>query len=125
MGFMNKFFSSLGFESNEEDIKQSKKKEKKAKASYKLKKNKNVEKLDNIDGITVFYPEYIADCKQYVDVVKSGEALIINVDYAQEGDKEEIMAYCKGLMDALNGNVKAIEEKQFYILLPEGVEIEE
>lgn len=125
MGFMSKFFSSLGFEADEEEIKQVKKREKKAKASYKLKKNKNVEKIDNIDGVTVFYPECISDCKQYIDVVKSGEAVIINIDYAKEGEKEEIIAYCKGVMDVLNGEVRIIEEKQFYILLPEGVEIEE
>ena len=60
MGLFGKIMGAMGFQTSGEQVRP-KKKEKNisTKASYNLKKKEAVEKIDNIDGIKVYYPE---DC---------------------------------------------------------------
>ena len=125
MGFFNKVLGVIGFQSTEAP--KPRKKEKASvstKASYNLKKKEVVEKIDNIDGIKVYYPEEFSEAKNLFDVFKLGDPIIINFDYAKEIDSEKIKAYFMGISDALDMKFLSINGEHMYILLPEGVEIE-
>lgn len=119
MGFMGGIFKVLGFESeNKPKIK----KQTKTKASYKLNDNKN-SKPSQIDGVPVYYPEKCDQCKDFVSFVKEGKAIIISVEYC---DKDEALAleYIKGFVFGSKSKLVALNEK-LYLILPEGMEIEE
>lgn len=125
MGFFGKIFEALGFYSEEEENKPKKKeREKKMKASYDLKKQERSERIDNIDGIKVYYPEKFDECKKLYDIFKLGDPIIINFSYTDEVDVEKIKAYFSGVCDATNVKFISISGEVMYILLPEGVEIE-
>ena len=125
MGFFSKMLGAIGFQS-EETPKPVKKKEKNnvsTKASYNLKKKEVVEKIDNIDGIKVYYPEEYSEVKKLYEIYKVGDPIIINFDYANE-DADKIKAYFTGVSDATGVQFISINGEHMYILLPEGVEIE-
>ena len=63
MGFMGYIFKILGFESDEQPTKIKKKKS--AKASYKFKNGKSLNRAEHIDGIPVYYPENFVASKDY------------------------------------------------------------
>jgi len=125
MGFINKIFNVLGFESNTKDEKQKQKKGKKVKASYNFKRKQNVERVDNIDGVKVVYPEVFADTKKYIDYIKDEEPLIICIDFIQDGEFDKIIFYLTGAVQMAGGKCVVLEKDKYYILLPEGMEIEE
>jgi len=125
MGFINKIFNVLGFESNTKDEKQKQKKGKKVKASYNFKRKQNVERVDNIDGVKVVYPEVFADTKKCIDYIKDEEPLIICIDFIQDGEFDKIIFYLTGAIQMLGGKCVVLEKDKYYILLPEGMEIEE
>ena len=125
MGLFGKILGVMGFESDEE-VKPVKKKEKavSTKASYNLKKKEVVEKIDNIDGIKVYYPEHISEVKKLYEIFKAGDPIIVNFDYADSNESDKIKAYFYGVSDASGVKFVSINGEQMYILLPEGVEIE-
>lgn len=123
MGFFGKMMGALGFQSTEEKPKK-KEKEQSKKASYDLRKQEKVEKIDNIDGIKVFYPEEISEVKKIFQFFKNGEPIVINFEYADEIERDKIKAYFYGVADALKVKFLSINGEKMYILLPEGVEIE-
>lgn len=126
MGLFGKLFQMIGFESSSDQTKTQRKKEAavSTKASYKLNKREVVEKIDNIDGIKVYYPESFEDAKKFYAIFKNGEPIILNFDYTDENDTEKIKAYFLGVCDATNVQFVDISGEKMYILLPEGVEIE-
>jgi len=126
MGFFGKVLEAMGFQSTDEKEVKPKKKEKlvSTKASYNLKKKETVERLDNIDGIKVYYPEEYDEVKKLYEIFKAGDPIIINFDYANDADIERIKAYFSGVCDASNVKFVSINGEKMYILLPEGVEIE-
>ena len=76
MKFMDYIYKALGFET--EDVKLVKKKPAKKNATYNLKVS---EKLpDEIDGIKVFYPESLADCKEKAEYLKKETPFILILD---------------------------------------------
>ena len=123
MGIFGGLFRALGFESEDDESKPVKKKTKKTepKASYNLKKGK-IEKPDVIDGVKVLYVEGIFSAKKALEIYKKDEPVLVNVQEAE--DKERILGYLEGYVEATGGNTETIEEKTLIILLPEGVEIE-
>lgn len=125
MGVFSKILGAMGFQSDEPQ--KPRKKEKNnisTKASYNLKKKEVVEKIDNIDGIKVYYPETSSEVKKLYEIFKQGEPIIVNFDYASEQESEKIKMYFLGIADASNVQFLSINGEHMYILLPEGVEIE-
>lgn len=120
MGFMGGLFKVLGFES---ESKPKTKRETKTKASYKLKNNKHT-KPDQIDGVPVYYPEKYEQCKDFVMFVKEGKAIIISVEYCKVEDVSLAEAFMKGFALGTGSKFVVLSEK-LYLILPEGMEIEE
>ncbi len=124
MGFFGKLLGAMGFESNEQVKPKKREKNVSTKASYNLKKKEVVEKIDNIDGIKVYYPEKAEEVRKFYEIFKAGDPIIINFDYVDTVEREKIKAYFSGVCDATNVQFVSINGEQMYILLPEGVEIE-
>ena len=124
MGLFGKMLSVIGFQSTEEKPKKKEKKEP-AKGSYDLRKQETNEKIDNIDGIKVFYPEEIAEVKKIYEFFKKGDPIVINFEYADEIEGDKIKAYFYGIADASKVKFLSINGEKMYILLPEGVEVED
>ena len=126
MGFIGKILGAMGFQSTEEKEVKPRKKEKlvSTKASYNLKKKETIERLDNIDGIKVYYPEEFEEVKKLYDIFKAGDPIIINFEYTNDIESGKIKAYFSGICDASNVQFVSINGEKMYILLPEGVEIE-
>ncbi len=124
MGLFGKIFEAMGFQSNEEPKPKKKEKIVSTKASYNLKKKEVVEKIDNIDGIKVYYPEEISEVKKLYEIFKAGDPIIINFEYTNDIESGKIKAYFNGVCDASNVQFVSINGEKMYILLPEGVEIE-
>lgn len=124
MGLFGKMMGILGFQSNEEPKPKKKQKEEKTKASYDIKKQEKKEPAREIDGIKVFYPEEIAEVKDIIKIFKNGDAVIVNFDYCGEVERDKIKAYFFGVCEIANSKFLSINGEKMYILLPEGVEIE-
>jgi len=125
MSIMSKILGVLGFESAEKETKVKQKKEKKVKAKYNFKKKQKVEKRDNIDGVSVVYPESFADANKVFDYIKNNEPVIISVEFCEKDDVEKLVAYLDGSAQAVSGKIDLLEKNRYYIFLPQGVEIEE
>ena len=125
MGVFGKLFEVLGFERTEKKVRRKSKKQQKVKASYNFKKKQKVEKIDNIDGIRVIYPEIFDDAKQYRDLVKQDQPFIISVEYSQKEELDKILSYFCGAIEMMGGELKLLEKDKYYVVLPEGMEIEE
>lgn len=123
MGFMGYIFKILGFESDEQPTKI--KKKKKAKASYRFKNGKSLNRAEHIDGIPVYYPENFVASKDYASFLKNKKAFIISVQYCDKDDAEKIVDYFQGLAYGLNAKFIVLEEDKLYLILPEGMEVEE
>ena len=54
-------------------------KHKKVKATYNFKKKEQLEKVDNIEGIKVVYPEFLSDGKKYLEYILYKKPLIISI----------------------------------------------
>ena len=126
MGFFGKIFEAMGFQSNQVSTKNVNKKEKNisTKASFKLKKRQKVEKVDNIDGIKVFYPEQLEMSKEIYEEFKKGEPVVIGFEYTEAIEVDKIKAYFSGICDASESTFVSINGEKMYILLPKGVELE-
>ena len=120
MGFMGGLFKALGFESE----KKTKSNKKQAKASYNFKKgDKN--RIDQIDGVPVYYPENFGQLKDFVEFVKEGKAIIISKEATTKEDGQRILDFLQGYVDGAKGRLIVLEEEKLYLVLPEGMEIEE
>lgn len=119
MGFMGGLFKVLGFES---ESKPKAKKQTKTKASYNLNNVKN-SKPSQIDGVPVYYPEKSEQCKEFLAFMKEGKAIIISLEYCEK-DVELALEYIKGFVFGANAKLVTLNEKLF-LILPEGMEIEE
>ena len=125
MGVMSKIFGVLGFESSDQEEFQKPKKHKKVKATYKFKKGQQLEKVDNIEGIKVVYPEVFSDGKKYLEYILYKEPLIISIEEIEEQEMIKLVAYLTGASDLNGSRLAVLEKERYYILLPEGMEIEE
>ena len=125
MGVMGKIFEFLGFENNEKESKHKPKKEKKVKASYNFKKKQRVEKIDNIDGVSVVYPEIYDDAEKILEAIRGEEPVIVSIEYCDKNDVEKVVAYITGASKMVGGDVRVLEKGRYYIFLPEGVDLED
>lgn len=121
MGFMGGIFKALGFES-ESKSKVSKKK--KAKASFSLKNGKH-NRVDQIDGVPVYYPENFEQTKDFVDFVKDGKAVIISRENLSKEEGERVLDFLNGFVYGVNAKFIDLNENKLFLILPEGMEVEE
>lgn len=118
MGFMDKLFKILGFEG--EDVKVTKKK-KAPQASYNLKITQKLP--DEIDGVKVYYPENLANCRDKVEYIKKETPFILDFRNCSHSEKNKILDYYHGVIDVL-GAKEEILDKNMYLFLPKDFEIE-
>ncbi len=119
MSFMGNIFKALGFESEEKN----KTRAKKTKASYKL--NKNKQRIDEIDGVPVYYPENFLQAKEFVDFVKQKKAIIISLESCDKEIENKILDFLDGFCFGTNAKLINLNENKLYLILPEGMEVEE
>lgn len=119
MGFMGGLFKVLGFES---ESKPKKNKKTKTKASYDLNDN-NDTKPSQIEGVPVYYPEKSGQCKDFLSFVKEGKAIILSFEYCEK-DGNLAFEFVKGFVAGCDAKLVTLSEK-LYLILPEGMEIEE
>lgn len=119
MKFMNYIYKFFGFESD--DVKVTKRTKNVQKASYNL-KVKN-ELPTEIDGIAVFYPTELAECKNKVELLKNGTAFFLDFRGVGASDKEKILDYFDGVLSVLGATTEEVE-KNLYIFLPKNMEID-
>ncbi len=118
MKFMDIFYKALGFETD--DVKIVKKKNPK-KATYNLKVSQKLP--DEIDGVKVYYPESLSDCKDKADLLKKETPFILDFRNCSNSDRMKILDYYDGVNDVLESRYETIE-KNLYIFLPKDFEIE-
>ncbi len=121
MGLMGGLFKALGFES---DTKPKTVKKKKAKASFSLKGTKK-SRVDQIDGVPVYYPENTHQVKDFISFVKEGKAVIISCESLAKEDTEKITTYLQGFVFGANAKFIDLNDEKLYLILPEGMEVEE
>lgn len=120
MGFMGKIFSALGFESETK----SKKKTQSSKASYKLKAGQGG-RVNEIDGVPVYYPENFDQAKDFVDFALQHKAVIISVESCDKEVGVRILDFLQGFCKGSNSRFIILNEQKLYLILPEGMEIED
>lgn len=120
MGFMGGIFKVLGFE-GEAKVK---KRKNKTKATYKLKNEKNV-RPNQIDGVPVYYPESLEQGQEFIGFVKKNSAIILSIEYCEKDVATRVIDYVSGFVYGANAKMIDLNNKQLFLLLPEGMEIEE
>lgn len=120
MGFMGSVFKALGFES-ETKVKT---KKPKTKATYKLKETKT-NRLEQIDGVPVYYPETFEQTREFVEFVKGRRAIIISTDACEKETGNRILDFLRGFCYGANAKFIVLSEEKLYLILPEGMEVEE
>lgn len=121
MGFMGYVFKALGFENDE----RAKPQKAKTKASYKFKDGVSTNRVDHIDGIPVYYPVTFAQAKEYGQFLKDKKAVIISIESCDKGEGQRILDYFSGVTFGMNAKFIVLDEDRLYLLLPEGLEVEE
>jgi len=119
MKLLNYVYKFLGFEAD--DVKVSKKKKSSNKASYNLKEEKSLPA--EIDGVRVFYPESLSDCKDKVDLLKKDVAFFLDFRSVSNSEKNKILDYFEGVLAVLEARVEEVDNN-LYIFLPKNVEID-
>lgn len=120
MGFMGGLFRVLGFEGEK---KPKAEKSKQSKATYTLKNTKNV-RVDQIDGVSVYYPENISQAKEFLEFVKQKKAVIISLEACDRENADKVLAFIDGFVFALPNKKVVLEEDRLYLILPEGMDVE-
>ena len=120
MGFMGNVFKVLGFEG---DSKPKASKKVQTKATYRLKKANA--RPEQIDGISVYYPEKKEQIKDFVVFSKAGKPIIISIEYLPSEEGEGIVDFLKGFVLGSNARMITLAEKKMFLILPEGMEVEE
>ena len=123
MSGIDYIFRALGFESGEK--KSNKVAKKKTRATYKLKNGKAEDRVEQIDGIPVYYPENFVQAKEYAEFLKDKKAVIISMDLCDKEQKERILDFYNGVVSAIGAKLIVLDEGRLYLLLPEGCEVEE
>ena len=118
MGFWGGIFKALGFEGE----KKSKTKTVNPKATYNL-NNQNSLRPDEIDGVSVYYPENIEQLKEFLNFIKNDKAIIISFEFCKK-DEKDVMSFLKGFSYGTDAKIVSLNEGLF-LVLPKGVEIEE
>lgn len=121
MGFMGGLFKALGFES---EGKTKTNKNKQTKASFSL-KDKKGRRVDQIDGVPVYYPENLEQVKDFLSFVREGKAVIISKETVSKEEGQRLLDYIQGFVYGLNGRLIVLTEEKLYLILPEGMEVEE
>lgn len=122
MSWMDYIFKALGFEAGE---KKSKGLKKKTRASYKLKNGAASDRVEQIDGIPVYYPENFAQAKEYIEFLKDKKAVIISTDLCDKEEKSRVLDFYQGAVLGMGAKFIVLDEDRLYLLLPEGMEVEE
>lgn len=122
MGLMGGIFKALGFES--ETKPKNKAKKVKTKATYKL-KDRDSERVDEIDGVPVYYPENLEQLKDFTEFVKQKKAIIISIEGCESEVGKRILDYLRGFAYGSNSKFIVLNEDRLYLILPEGMEVEE
>lgn len=120
MGFVNGLFKALGFESE----KKTKKVRPKTKASYKL-GDKKKNRVEDIDGVPVYYPEVFEQVTDFVEFAKQNKAIIISTEVCENEIGLRIVDFLKGFCFGANAKFIPLNENKLFLILPEGMEIEE
>ena len=124
MGFMGYVFRALGFDSDDSKPKTQKPKTK-TKASYEFKNGKTTSRVDHIDGIPVYYPTTFEQSKEYAGFLKKQKAVIISIESCSQADSQRILDYFRGVTYGMNAKFIVLDEDRLYLMLPEGLEVEE
>ncbi len=119
---MGGVFKILGFE-GESKPKGTKKTKSVAKATYSLKKNNS--RPEQIDGVSVYYPEKKEQCKEFVVFAKEGKAIIISTEYCPSEDCQGVIDFLNGFVIGANARLIVLTENKLFLILPEGMEVEE
>lgn len=122
MGFMGGIFKALGFEGDSKP--KAKKVKNKTKASFSLKDDK-ASRPDQIDGVAVYYPESFDQIEEFAVFVKKNRAIIISTEFCDKEVSQRIVDYIKGFTFGCRAKYIVLEEDKLYLILPEGMEIEE
>ncbi len=117
MGFMNYIYKIFGFEGD--DVKVAKKDS--TKATYNLKLSQKLP--DEIDGVSVFYPETFEDVKDKIELLKKNTPFFIDFRGCSSTEKNKILDYFHGVIDVL-GATEEIVDKNLHIYLPKNMELE-
>lgn len=120
MSFMGGLFKALGFESETK----TKKSKPKTKASYSL-RSKKKDRMDDIDGVPVYYPESFEQITDFMEFVKQNKAIIISTDICENDVAYRIIDFLKGYCYGTNAKLIPLNDQKLYLILPEGMEIEE
>lgn len=120
MSFMGGIFKALGFESETK----TKKVKIKPKASYKLKSNKN-KRVEDIDGVPVYYPENFDQFRDFMEFARQNKAIIISTDVCDSEVSNKIIDFIKGFCFGKNAKFIPLSDEKLYLILPEGMEVEE
>ena len=121
MSFMGKIFKVLGFES-ESKIKKLKSN---TKASYDLGTAKGKRRVEDIDGVPVYYPETFEQAREFIEFAKQKKAIIISIENCEGEVSGHILDYIKGFCYGANAKFIPLNDNKLYLLLPEGMEVEE
>lgn len=121
MGFMNGMFKALGFESENK----TKKVKNKPKASYKLGGGKKSRRVEDIDGVPVYYPETFEQAREFVEFSKQNKAIIISIEASESDVALRITDYLRGFCYGADAKFIPLSDNKLYLILPEGMEVEE
>lgn len=121
MGFWGGIFKALGFEGD----KKTKVKQTRAKATFNLNEEKE-KRPDEIDGVSVYYPESTQQVKEFATFVKNDRAIIISLDECNKDVAKDVLTFLNGFCHGAEAKMVSLrEEDGLYLILPKGVEIEE
>ncbi|MBR1890515.1 MAG: cell division protein SepF [Clostridia bacterium] len=119
MKVLNYVYRFLGFESD--DVKVVKKRKTSKNASYNL---KETQKLPNeIDGVRVFYPTTLAECKDKVELLKKNTPFFLDFRGASLIDKNKILDYYDGVLSVLDAKYDEVD-RNLFVFLPKDMELD-
>ncbi|MBE6351048.1 MAG: cell division protein SepF [Clostridiales bacterium] len=121
MGFMGGFFRALGFEGEK---KPKAEKKNKSQATYSL-NNKGNKRVDQIDGVSVYYPEIYDHIFDFAGFVMEGKPIIISLEGCDKENSNRILDFLNGFIFASNARMINLDKETLYLILPEGMSIEE
>ena len=120
MGLMNYIYKFFGFEGD--DVKPiAKKRSNPQKATYNLKIKQDMP--EEIDGVRVFYPEDLDDCKERAELLKKNTPFFLDFRACSNAEKNKALNYLSGFIAVLGASMEEVE-KNLYIFLPKNMKIE-
>ena len=122
MGFMGGLFRALGFEGEKKPRAE---KQKQSKATYELNNNKGNKRLEQIDGVPVYYPEKFEHIYDFAVFILENKPIIISMDGCDAFTCARILDFLNGVIFASSSRLITLDENHLYLILPEGMEVEE